>query len=659
MKQTLEQKKYYQLILISIWGAVCAGMTMAVSNVFFEMMKGGSIIKFEHLGIIALWHAFVWSFWGIVQGIVLVILSIFLKKPLFKNIYSLIYINVILGFWLVFFKYFNYYYVPPGYNLQSLSWNTLLLVIGAVLVILVIKYIKKSQPQKILFSMTFYTSLLLLIIIASLTPDFRFRQNRENAALTKETLGRQKKLNVILIVLDAVRADHLGCYGYGHNTSPNVDELAHQGAIFEKAFSQAPVTNESVPSLFSAMYPSHHNIRTDYDYLPERLVVLPQIFQQAGYTTALFSLNPNISPIFGYNKGVDYFFGTTQNVTRSTILWSLLGKISEYFPASEFIIKQIFESSRSLFPQQRDIESDDPNPITKKITSWISQHKNHPFFIYAHYLGGHAPYKPPSPYNKIFDPGFPDYPVISYPESRGIIYPFRQANSMVPAKMRNMIAQYDGEIFYHDLSIGYLDAFLKNADLENRTIIVITADHGEEFYEHKNWGHGWSLFDESIHVPLIFRGPGITSGKRITSLAAHIDILPMLVALCGIQQDLKLPYTIDGIDLSPLLVSKSYENTRKYIFSEFYDQETSVSGLRTEEYKAIKMVLGNERRNLFFDLSSDPFEQKNIYNEKSSAQAKFFSMIDAITTKGEKLQAKKAFVPQKTIDELKALGYVK
>jgi arylsulfatase A-like enzyme len=659
MKQTSEQKNYYQLILISLWGAFCAGMTMAVINVFFEIMRGNSIIHYKHLGIIALWHAFVWSFWGIVQSIVLVIVSIFRKNPLFKNIYSLIYLNAILGFWLTFFMYFNFYYVPPGINVQSLLWNTLLLVIGAVLIILVIKYTKRFKPQKILFSITFYASLLLLIILVSLTPDFRFMKNRGNADLTEETLGQQKKLNVIIITLDAVRADHLGCYGYGRNTSPNIDAFAHQGVIFEKAFSQASVTNESVASLFSATYPSYHNMRTRYDYLPERIVVLPQIFQRAGYKTALFSLNPLISPVYGYHKGVDYFFGTTLNVTRSTILWALLERIQQYFPASKFIIAKILKWSESLFQHQRDLESDDPNPLTQKITSWISQHKSDPFFIYAHYMGGHAPYNPPSPYNKIFDPEFPDSPVISHPEINGVIYPFRQANAMAPANMRNMIAQYDGEIFYHDLSIGYLVAFLKNADLENKTIVVITADHGEEFYEHKNWGHGFSVFDESIHVPLIFRGPGIISGKRITSLAAHIDILPTLVAQCGIQQDLKLPYKIDGTDLSPALFSKGYENTRKYILSEFRYLETSVSGFRTEEHKAIKMVLGNERRNLFFDLNSDPFEKKDIYNEKSSAQGKLFSIIDSFTTGAERLQPQKVVVTKKTIEELKALGYVK
>lgn len=472
-----------------------------------------------------------------------------------------------------------------------------------------------------------------------------------------------KNFNILIISLDAVRFDHLGCYGYKKKTSPNIDQIAANGVIFENAFAQSSHTIESVPSLFTSTYPTTHNVRHMMNTIPKNLLSLPYIFKLNGYKTSVFSTMTYVSSTYGYKRGVNEFYEPQKNIIRRTILAHSLSKSLLKIFRSRWI-NNIFKFSYNLFPSKYSLISTDAKYVTQKVISWISENRNKPFFLYVHYEGGHYPYDPPEPYDRLFDTYYPNEPVINCPEPSGLFLPFIKGTPMPKRELENMIAQYDGKIFYHDSNLKFLFNHLKKLNLINKTIVVITADHGEEFYEHKGWAHGHSLFDELIHVPLIFYCPGyIPKGKRIPAFVEQVDVFPTICNLAGVNNKLELPYEIEGVDLSNLFSSRQYRNEREYIFSEFTsaDGKNSASCLRTKIFKAIELKYENRIERILLNLISDPLEKNNIYDKESQICNELFERIGTIVKRAKI----KAFKPRRMIldenikEKLRSLGYIK
>lgn len=316
--------------------------------------------------------------------------------------------------------------------------------------------------------------------------------------------------NVLVILIDALRADHLGCYGYARNTSPVIDAVAQSGVVFENARSQASWTKPSIPSLFTGLYPIQHGVftgtsekaaRIASDVLAEGHVTLAEVFKASAYHTGAFLDNVQISSTLGFAQGFDVYaedLGTADNITQRAVEWL------EATPAS-------------------------------------------PFFAYVHYLDPHWPYTPPASYQEghVRDAASVDFNSVNWKHFE------RQIRSgelvLTPEDILAMKRLYDGEIRFADWGIGrLLDLLRAQGRLEN-TIIVITADHGEEFLEHGNIGHGKSLYEEVLNVPLIIRAPGIESG-RISALAQLIDVMPTILDLAGIP----IPTGVAGRSLHKL-----------------------------------------------------------------------------------------------------------
>jgi arylsulfatase A-like enzyme len=195
-----------------------------------------------------------------------------------------------------------------------------------------------------------------------------------------------------------------------------------------------------------------------------------------------------------------------------------------------------------------------------------------------------------------------------------------------------MIAQYDGEIRQHDDAMGRLLEFLERSALMERTVVLITAVHGEEFYEHGGWGHGHSLHDELIHVPMIWRVPGMNvPPQRIGRLVSLIDIYPTLCTLCGLEEADRAGPAAAGRDLTPLFSGEPWENPRDYVYAEIHQGGHWARALRTESRKAIQVHYGRLEARLLYDLAADPMEGAPLPEESTRWGRSFFQRMEELS----------------------------
>lgn len=393
---------------------------------------------------------------------------------------------------------------------------------------------------------------------------------------------KEEKINVLLIVLDAVRPDHLSCYGYSRKTSPNIDNLAQAGVLFSQAFSHGPCTHIAIPSLLTSLYPGVLHKATAWDIiLSDKFITLPEILAQAGYVTAAFAC-----PVLKGIPNLKHRFKTYEVLPRET----------ENFPEGELPYLELSLSN---------IDSE----INKKALDWLEKNRSRPFFLYLHYLGGHDPYLPPSPY----DLSFWDKEISG--EMKKFISGFsrKDYNGLYgvdfPEEMFDFItAQYDGKIKYTDKQIGDLIVELGRLGLLENTLVILTSDHGESFGEHGSFFHSKTLYREVIHVPLIMRLPKVLPrGRVIAGPVRHIDLLPTILDI------LNIPYggPAQGIDLLPF-ITKTEANLELETFSESH--ESWQKSIRIARWLFIANYdERNEPRSLeLYDLETDPNESENL-----------------------------------------------
>ena len=291
--------------------------------------------------------------------------------------------------------------------------------------------------------------------------------------------GGSRPPNIIVILVDTLRADHLGCYGYARPTSPFLDSLAARAVFFESCSAVAPRTEPSVASLFTSLYPSRHGavnsltVRDQKQVLPERVVTLAEMFRANGYGTAAVLTNGNASARFGYAQG--------------------------------------FETSPMLHDARAAAVG------TRALAELGKLGAERPFFLYLHYMDPHSPYLPPVPYQNHFDP---EYRGTILGTSHEQIFRILAGEETATARdIEHLIAQYDGEILYLDQALRTLFSALRAEGYLENTLILFTADHGEEFWDHGKLFHGYTLYQEQLHVPLFVWGEGLRVQGRQPSPA--------------------------------------------------------------------------------------------------------------------------------------------
>ena len=394
--------------------------------------------------------------------------------------------------------------------------------------------------------------------------------------------------NILFITIDALRADHLGCYGYERNTSPVIDSLGRAGVLFEHCISQGNSTELAMGSLFTSLYPSFHRVRRadrSASRLPPGVPTLAGAMRAAGFRTVGFMDNPYLKREWGLARGFDkiheFHYGYLDLIPVRYLM-----KIGLMTPPDRTPLVPIPRAAAVV---------DDAIEELRRL------HSDH-FFLFIHFMDVHHPYIPPAdPYQSLFvSPGASTTDAIS-------LWSHNWSNFKHVASDRSLISEadrlriidfYDGAIRYVDTELRRLFAELSRLHLQDNTLVILSADHGDEFLEHGDIFHqSQYLYDELIHVPLIMNCPDALPSARVPKIVRHIDVMPTLIEIVG-ATDIE---SMLGQSLVPLLTARDGWVSMT-AFSQSYDFLSS----RTLTSKMMYHREGAE--SLCFDLASDPNE---------------------------------------------------
>ncbi|MFC2162643.1 sulfatase [Candidatus Altiarchaeota archaeon] len=438
--------------------------------------------------------------------------------------------------------------------------------------------------------------------------------------------------NIILITIDALRADHLGCYGYPKNTSPNIDDLAEDSILFENAFSQSSHTTPSYASLLTSSYSSLHRLFSHDETINERFITLPEILKANGYHTIGLFHGVRFKDEVGFSDDFDEFIHL------------------------DYILPEGIRSD----PENKNVLSPELN---ERIINWIKENRTEPFFLMTRYYDPHFPYSPPKEYRGLFLEG--DEEVF---EINGtLIIDVNKGLRLSSEQNKYLVSQYDSSIRYNDHYIGELINTIDELGLGENTIIILTADHGEEFNEHNRLSHGANLYDESIHVPLIIRFPEKFNARYKTQ-AELIDLMPTILEILGITDIGGLQAQMQGETLLKKEDSGFAEVYQDHIISETGLLNAHVPRKITVRDKTHKYILSKIKKGELeelYDLVNDPEEIRNICLEEEGKCRQLRSIyMSSIMNSSirDKYRPKKidykAQEEEENIKELRSLGYV-
>jgi arylsulfatase A-like enzyme len=353
--------------------------------------------------------------------------------------------------------------------------------------------------------------------------------------------------NVLLLSLDTLRADHLSSYGYERATSPRIDALAEGGVRFEDCVSTSSWTLPAHLSMLTGLEVSAHGVCDDRlwdrtgEAVPLRGTFVSEVLQQAGWRTAGFHTWKYVDARFGFGPGFEVYERIGHSVYSHPVHASRLRAMRS--AGDEAGIRAWAEAEPELFDPHRPTAGDAVDRALSWLEDWREAPDDRPFFIFLHLFDIHDDYVPPPPFDTLFDPDY-DGPI----DGRRVASPNGPVHpGMAPRDLEHLVALYDGEIAWVDSQVGRVLDWLDGAGLTEDTLVLLTSDHGEEFFEHGGKLHRRTLERESIHVPLIVRYPGVVPAGRVASAPASIADIPSTVyALL----DLPAPQGLSGVDLS-------------------------------------------------------------------------------------------------------------
>ncbi len=419
--------------------------------------------------------------------------------------------------------------------------------------------------------------------------------------------------NILLVLVDCLRADRLGCYGYPKVTSPHIDKLSKQGVVFKNAFSNAPWTRPAVASLFTSLYPNQHGAINSSDALADEVLTLAEILKDRGYDTYFFNGgNPVVGDKFNFCQGFTVF----ESLNRATVL-------------------------------------------TDQFLAEISAAKRNRFFAYLHYMDLHLPYHP-NKYNGLFTEGVKNPFLMPGYINRRVIRCAAAGDSLSDDDKRYLSALYEGQLRFVDESINKIIAYLKQRKMLDNTVVIITSDHGEEFWDHNNFEHGHSLYNELLHVPLIILGRAFKQAEIKTPVSL-IDLFPTILEMAHIpvrrfKISGKSLWRLKGVHRRPIFAMGTLYDTEKYCLIK--------GGMKlifnSREKK--KPLIGRQSQDEFefYNLDTDAVEQRNLEStlpkelfELKKELKRFINL--SLPLKSKKISPEK----EKEIREkLKSLGYL-
>ncbi len=421
--------------------------------------------------------------------------------------------------------------------------------------------------------------------------------------------------NVLFVLVDTWRADHAGFLGYERDVSPKLDRLVERGVVFERAKAQSSWTMPSVATLLTGLMPSKHraisqplpDLATRGSRLSPPVTTLIEVLAARGWDTAMWSSNPNITPPRGFAQGAGYF--------------------KDYFHD----------------PARTD-DSGRIDRILADVRRWFAEEHDpaRPFCAYVHVMDAHYPYDPPPPFRGAFERSSAFDRELTGPLIREYMLGDQAWSELSPDEVRHWIDRYDEELLAVDHFVG--DFIAEILAEHPDTLIVISGDHGEEFMEHGRLGHSHSLYEEIVHVPLVFWAPQLAPG-RIATQVRLMDVFPTLLELCGLSD--ALPPEVQGESLVPVIggretadrpapMESGGDEKPVWQWRGLCDGRTKL--IRREADVAVREPVpplwdGEERaqkpRSLLFDLGADPRETRDLHAERPGDADALFELLRA------------------------------
>lgn len=385
--------------------------------------------------------------------------------------------------------------------------------------------------------------------------------------------------DVIVYLVDTLRPDHLGVYGYSRATSPNLDEFARDAVVFDNAYTPASWTKPAVASLLTGLLPRRHGTITDSARLPSHVGTAAELLKQRGYRTAAFVTNPHVIPLWGFDQGVDVF--------------------------------------RDLRVRDRPAKADE---VVSTVLDWLAGVGPEPVFLYVHTIEPHAPNSPPKPFRSMWPRRTNEKAKLTK-----VIQPTTRADLV-----HDITAAYDGEIAFSDSQFGEFLRGLKRLGKYDGSLIVFVSDHGEELQDHGYGGHGHTLYEELVRVPLLIKYPGgRNAGKRFAERTSLLDVLPTILAAAGARA----PAGLDGIDLAPFVNGAQKMPARHLLLDlEVQSRDSGLNALRGVVTGRMKYLerLEPRRETECFDLVADPRERTNLAASDAGADAVLSQLLDKL-----------------------------
>lgn len=408
--------------------------------------------------------------------------------------------------------------------------------------------------------------------------------------------GKHAGPNLVLIVVDALRADRLGCYGHSRPTSPHLDALCREALVFDRAVVQFPATGPSFGSLFTGKYPRRHGLSAmdPRSWLGGQFNrTLAEVLSEHGYATAAMM---------------------TGSLTRSSGLARGFNEVLEEMPAyGLYDVRSPWQALRSRSRLGRTAfrarQSVAYHPVVDEALAWIDRARR-PYFVFVHLYDTHAPYDPPARHIEALDPGYHGpYRTLPAATLRRVRHGDLELDADAVRRLHNL---YDAEVRTADESIGRIVDHLRRRGEIDDTILVVTADHGEELYDHGLVEHGY-IYNTNLRVPLLVRLPGPAAARRFEAPFELIDLMPSLLEHLGVP----VPEGIDGRALHLASPSATEPGIGSYAFSEAdcaagrgrgaRDCWISVQNARWK----LNLDVDTGSRQLF-DLAADPYEQQDV-----------------------------------------------
>jgi len=422
--------------------------------------------------------------------------------------------------------------------------------------------------------------------------------------------------HVVLVSIDTLRADHLGCYGHEFIESPHLDALASEGILFTQHVSTASTTLASHTSMLSGTYPHTHGVARNGYFVPDSNVMLAEILRDAGFETAGFIGAAPLDRTVNFDQGFEHY---------------------------DHRYTTVFDPSPSGY-QRRAAE------VTDAVVDWLAQTdagKRRPVFLFVHYFDVHAPYEAPEPWGGMYREGDPeldgvleqlDDPLRTMREALRLPGPdperrfAERIEAHLPGAVRvarALAAEYGAEISYTDHHLGRLFSALDQAGLWNEALVVVTSDHGETLFEHSNvFDHGESVYETEIRTPLIVRLPGGShGGRRSHRLVSAIDVVPTILDALGLaaQPTIEGQSFVDEITGSmPPREPVFAEATKPWRIARFSDDPLwpnrgKFQCVRNERYKYMFRLPDSQFR--LYDLQQDPLEQNDLVGTAQAPDA--------------------------------------